>query len=201
MRSNVLNYMNHLVLADLSDEELASLVSSQNEAYDILMERYEIKLMRYIRRLSVLNQQEVEDILQDVFLKAYMYINDFDKSLKFSSWIYRITHNAVISEHRKWAKYAYEPIDQDAENIIQLIDDIDFGYDFDRKILRDIMQKGIASIPLKEREAIQLYYMEGFCMQEISDILKKPIGSIATLIRRGKQRLKKFIDRNFPSKS
>ncbi|MBT3292696.1 RNA polymerase sigma factor [Candidatus Peregrinibacteria bacterium] len=193
--------MNHLVLADLSDEELASLVSSQNEAYDILMERYEIKLMRYIRRLSVLNQQEVEDILQDVFLKAYMYINDFDKSLKFSSWIYRITHNAVISEHRKWAKYAYEPIDQDAENIIQLIDDIDFGYDFDRKILRDIMQKGIASIPLKEREAIQLYYMEGFCMQEISDILKKPIGSIATLIRRGKQRLKKFIDRNFPSKS
>jgi len=201
LRSNVLNYMNHLVLADLSDEELASLVSSQNEAYDILMERYEIKLMRYIRRLSVLNQQEVEDILQDVFLKAYMYINDFDKSLKFSSWIYRITHNAVISEHRKWAKYAYEPIDQDAENIIQLIDDIDFGYDFDRKILRDIMQKGIASIPLKEREAIQLYYMEGFCMQEISDILKKPIGSIATLIRRGKQRLKKFIDRNFPSKS
>lgn len=182
-----------------SDEELASLVSSQSEAYDILMERYESKLMRYIRRLAKLNEQEAQDILQDVFLKAYTHINDFDSSLKFSSWIYRITHNAVISEHRKWSKRELEPIEEYEDGAKQLMDDINIEEEFDKKLLNDVINKGLASIPLKEREVLELYYLEGFSIKEICDILKKPTGSVATLMRRGKQKLLKFINRSFPS--
>jgi len=84
-----------------SDEELAGLVANNPDFYYLLMERYESKILRYIRRISNLPKETIEDLGQEIFLKAYENINDFDESLKFSSWLYRIARNHVISFWRK----------------------------------------------------------------------------------------------------
>ena len=88
-------------LREKTDEELVALALKDPQVYASIMERYEEKLLRYIMRISVNSKEDAEDVLQDVFLSAYKNLNDFDQDLKFSSWIYRIAHNKVISHFFK----------------------------------------------------------------------------------------------------
>ena len=178
----------------MADEELAGKVSSDPQAYDELMERYEAKLLRYIRRLAQLNVQDAEDILQDVFLKAYMRIEDFDCDLKFSSWIYRITHNAVISEYRKRSSRKGD-IELEEAPLKALIDDISIPSEIDRSIAKDIVREALNALPIKERVPLELFYFEDKTVNEISDIIRKPIGTVGTLMSRGKKRLKNHLNR------
>ena len=89
------------IVAAKTDEELVGLVLQNQDDFLYIMERYQEKLSRYIYRISGLVKEDTEDALQEIFLKVYQNLNDFDTSLKFSSWIYRIAHNHIISNHRK----------------------------------------------------------------------------------------------------
>ena len=62
-----------------SDEELAGLVANNPDFYYLLMKRYESKILRYIRRISNLPKETIEDLGQEIFLKAYENINDLMK--------------------------------------------------------------------------------------------------------------------------
>src|SRR6056297_1971692 len=84
-----------------SDSELVELSLQHPDYFACLINRYEGKLTSYVRRLTNLDEEEIQDVLQDVFIKVYQNLNNFDARLKFSSWIYRITHNQVISNFRK----------------------------------------------------------------------------------------------------
>ncbi|PIU78076.1 MAG: hypothetical protein COS72_03485, partial [Candidatus Moranbacteria bacterium CG06_land_8_20_14_3_00_43_56] len=84
-----------------TDEELVALTLKNQDFFSCIVERYEAKLTRYIRRISAATQEDAEDLLQEIFVKVYRNLYGFDPSLKFSSWIYRIAHNQVISQWRK----------------------------------------------------------------------------------------------------
>ena len=66
-----------------------------------IMDRYWKRLFGYIRRVSYFSQEDIEDILQEVFLKVYRFLNDYDEKMAFSTWIYRIAHHSLIDEIRK----------------------------------------------------------------------------------------------------
>src|SRR5574343_1795436 len=85
----------------LTDSELINLSLKNSEAFGIIVERYNEKLSKYIKRRSHASDQDIEDILQNVFIKVYKNINDYDENLNFSSWIYRITYNELIDWYRK----------------------------------------------------------------------------------------------------
>ncbi len=91
--------MNHL--DQKTDEEIITLVLSDKHYYAEIVLRYEEKLTRYVRRIAQLTLEELEDLLQDIFVKAYININGFNPTLSFSSWIYRITHNETMTLMRK----------------------------------------------------------------------------------------------------
>lgn len=177
---------------NLSDEELVKLTLENQENFLYLINRYQDKLARYIRRIAGLNNEDIEDILQDVFIKIYQNINSFDDDLKFSSWIYRITHNEVIDNYRRRQARPQE-ITYDSENILNnIISDLDISREVDRKYLQDNLNKILDKLDLKYREVLILKFLEEKEYKEISDILKKPMGTVATLINRAK---KQFLDK------
>jgi RNA polymerase sigma-70 factor, ECF subfamily len=90
--------------SEKKDEELVLISISDQDAFSELIRRYEAKLFNYIKRISSLSKEDAEDILQEVFIKVYKNLNGFDVDLKFSSWIYRITHNEVITNFRKFSR-------------------------------------------------------------------------------------------------
>jgi len=174
----------------ISDEELVSKVLENEDYFLYLMRRYETKLLAYILRISSNNSEEAEDILQDVFIKVYKNLNNFDTNLKFSSWIYRITHNEVISKYRK-NKKILQFSDQELKDEIfnRIVDDFDVKEKVDNDILRNKLLKNIDLLDEKYRNVLVLKYFEDKEYAEISDILEKPVGSVATLLYRAKKEL------------
>lgn len=76
-----------------TDEELASLIQSGKvEFFGTLIVRYDAKMKRYSRKF-LSDQEDTKDVVQEIFIKAYVNIQSFDAKRKFSSWLYRIAHN------------------------------------------------------------------------------------------------------------
>ena len=184
-------------LAKLSDEELVILTLEEKDHYRWLVERYEKKLQRYIARLSGVGREDAEDILQDVFVKAYRNLNDFDSTLKFSSWIYRIAHNETVSHLRRSdSRPKIVDFKADYDFLDTVGKDFDIEGNIDKKILAERVATVLQVIDGKYREVIILKFMEDKDYREIGDILRKPLGSVATLVSRAKQRLKKELTKS-----
>ncbi len=177
-----------------TDEELVSLALQNQDNFLYLMQRYQQRLLSYIHRISNVSHEEAEDILQEVFIKVYRNLNEFDDSLKFSSWIYRITHNQVISEYRK---HKARPEIVTWETKDEFINNIVSDFDITQEVELDYLRKKIDSIfrQLKDeyREILILRFFEDKSYEEISDILKKPLGTVATLINRAKKQFKEIL--------
>jgi RNA polymerase sigma-70 factor (ECF subfamily) len=173
-----------------TDEQIVVLTLKNQDYYLCLMRRYEAKLLNYILKISNISREDAEDILQEVFVKAYQNLNDFDLNFKFSNWIYSIAHNTTISAFRK-KKVRPQTIsweDEDLNNILK------YTLDIEDTSLQKLSYKQIVKIinqlPLKYKDVLILKFVEGKDYREISDILHKPMGTIATLINRAKKSLK-----------
>ena len=182
-------------LKDKNDEEVILSVYDSIDNFGIIIFRYQEKLKRYIKRISNIPDEEINDLIQDIFLSVYENLNSFNPKLSFSSWIYRIAHNKTINFWKK-NKYSWESLNID-DNLF-LVESV-----FNEKITeneyqimenKEIISNSLKNIEKKYREVLILKFLEEKNYKEISDILEKPMGTIATLINRAKQKLKKEIE-------
>ncbi len=172
----------------LTDEQIvAKVINGDLELYEQIVSRYQVKLGRYIKRLTN-RSEEVDDILQEVFIKAYKNLRGFDQKLKLSSWIYRIAHNESVNLIKSsWI-----------QKITSLDNFFDFGQndsvekEIDQKELFKQIARCLKKLDIKYREPLVLFYYEEKSYQEISDILRIPIKTVGVYIHRGKQKVKKL---------
>ncbi|MFA6184440.1 MAG: sigma-70 family RNA polymerase sigma factor [Parcubacteria group bacterium] len=178
------------------DKELVKLSLENQEYFYCIISRYEKIILYYIQRISSLSKEDAEDILQEVFISVYQNLNDFDDSLKFSSWIYRIAHNKTISAWRKTkSRPKTIPTDSD-ENLFNFIaSNEDIIGELERKHTAKELRLSLDKLDEKYKEVLILKFLEDKDYKEISDILKKPMGTVATLINRAKTKLREEINR------
>ena len=180
-------------LEELTDGDLVLLTLENANNFSYLVTRYQGKLQFYIRRISGVSQEDAEDMLQEIFVKMYTNLNSFDLSLKFSSWAYRIAHNHVISSFRKkQARPQESSFDADERLINKLVANLDLELELDRRFLHDHIAKLFDKLDVKYREVMVLKYFEEKTYEEISDILKKPVGTVGTLVNRAKKLFKEL---------
>ena len=173
-------------LSKLTDEKVVEFTRTKDkEAYAEIIRRFQNKLMRYAKYL--LNDDEkAADIVQESFIKAYVNLNNFNSKKKFSSWIYRIVHNQAINLIHKYKKE------------VPLLDNIDFdsGVDIEKDYAKTeitkMVKECLKDMPLLYKEPLSLYYLEDKSYNEVSDILRLPIGTVGTRIKRAKILLKKI---------
>ena len=175
-----------------SDEELVRLALKNQDYYYCLVSRWENKILRYILKISSATKEDAEDILQDAFISAYKSLNDFDRNLKFSSWIYRIARNKTISFWRK-SKIRPKTVssDDDLELFKLVSGDDDLAKELEKKCDSRQIKNILKNLKEKYREILILKFLEEKSYREISDILKKPMGTVATLLSRAKKKFKK----------
>ena len=175
---------------DLSDEQLVEIIrENDQELYSEIIKRYNQKLSHYLRKF-IYDQDELEDVLQVVFIKVYKNLYGFNINKKFSSWIYRIAHNEAVNHLKKHSK---ERISLD-EIEYKIIDEkIDISGQVDKKLLKENVEKLLKNIKTKYREPLILFYFEQRSYEEISDILRIPTSTVGTLISRGKKMIKQQI--------
>jgi len=174
-----------------SDQELVSATLKNPDAYVAIVERYESALLRYVRRMVWDDHEIVEDITQEVFIKAYQSLNGYIPKLKFSSWIYRIAHNLCVDNLRKNTKKHHTSLDiedEESQSLIQKIaSDENISHSIATHETRQAVQTIIRWLPEKYKTVIILAFMEDKSYEEISDILQIPIGTVGTLINRAKK--------------
>ena len=176
---------------DLTDFQLVELAKKNPDMFSGIVERYWSKLFGYVRKTSYFLSEDIEDILQEVFIKVYKNLNGYDDAYKFSTWIYQITHNTVIDAIRK--KHA-RPQSINLENE-EILDFFAGSVDMEKSVLarQDFQEikKIIENLPKKYREVMTLKFLEEKSYEEIMDIVKKPKGTVASLINRGKKMIKR----------
>ncbi len=173
-----------------TDKELVILALKNKNDFCHIINKYQKLLAVYIRRLTSVRDEDIEDILQEIFIKVYQNLNEFDESLKFSSWIYRIAHNEVISHYRYYKNRPRVLANDNFENIFDSIkDNVDLEKTVNAELINQQVQQIINDIDIKYREIIILRYFEEKDYEEIADILKKPKGTVATLLNRARKQL------------
>jgi len=182
---------------NMSDLELVQLALENKENFYYLIKRYEVKISQYIRRLTNVSQEETEDILQNIFIKVYRNLNGFNQNLKFSSWIYRIAHNEIINHyHKNKSRLKTVTLNLDSNDVYLLDELISDTDDIFKHLIThenaDKIREVLSKLPNKYREILILRYLEEKKYDEISDILCKPPGTVATLINRAKSKFKKL---------
>ena len=175
---------------DYSDEELAKLVQDGDaEKFGLLMKRYSPKLFRYGKKF-LSSDDNIEDSVQDVFIKTYQNINSFNVSQRFSPWIYRIAHNTYINAIKKQNRGPLYLFDFDTLMSHTYVEEDPAVKEREQKEVKEIVEKGLSEIDPKYREILVLYYIEDFSYKEIAEILEVPPGTVGVRIMRAKQILK-----------
>ena len=170
---------------DLDDNELVAKSLDNLDYFSCLYQRYEPELLRYIRRIAVVDVEEAHDILQDSFIKIWRKLNEFDNDLKLSSWVYRIVHNETVSFIRSKKSYGKDR-KTDAVLLKEEIPD-DAGQEPDPEEMILLTHDILDRLPLKYREVLVLKFFGKKSYEEISDILKVPEGTVAIRINRAKK--------------
>lgn len=180
----------------MEDVEMVRLALQEQAFFGYVINRYEPKLDRYIRRLGVHDADDRADVLQDIFIKVYRNLNGFDQSMRFSSWIYRIAHNEAISWYRKRNARPEGHMVLDSDDVLNFLSNKEDSSEvqFDQEINADRLADALEKIDEKYRAVLMLRYFEHKDYNEISDILQIPIGSVGTLLHRGKHALRDVLN-------
>lgn len=167
-----------------SDEAIVDLVRNENkELYVYIVKRYEQKLLNYVQFL-IHDSHKAKDVVQQTFIKAYINLNGFNSKKKFSSWLYRIAHNEAMNIVKKYRKEI--PLIEDYRN------DEDTEEIFSKKEVQQHTHDCLDKMQIKYAEPLILYYFDDKSYDEISDILKLPMGTVATRLNRAKEMMKKL---------
>lgn len=180
-----------MLLDTMTDEQLVLETLVRKEVFGVLVRRYDEKLMRYIRRLGVFRREDAEDVLQNAFIKSYRNLNGFDPKLKFSSWIYRITHNETMSFFRSRKARPEGSLVGDSEEVLDILPSVlDIESEAGKNLDAEVIRKALYDMDAKYRDVLVLRYFEEREYTEISDILQVPVSTVGTLIARAKKKLK-----------
>ncbi len=177
----------------MTDEDIAKKVQSGDiEAFGQLVERYEAKMQRYIKRF-LYSYEDAQDTVQDVFIKAYTNIQSFNAARKFSPWLYRIAHNTSINLIKKRGKEALPFFDPDTlfphPIAKQKTDDA-----WNEQELKAAIDSYLDKLKPNYREPLILYYFEDMDYKGISDVLHIPVSTVGVRINRAKKKLKELYD-------
>ena len=174
-----------------SDEELVALIQKGNpDPFGALVDRYEEKLLRYGRKFLA-TKEDIEDIVQDVFMNVYKNIQSFDVDQKFSPWIYRIAHNAFVNGLKKHSRNPFQGIDFDVL-VSHAVEDDPVKKDQEQKEMRRMIDEALDKLQPKYREVLVLYYLEDMQYKEIGEIMEVPTSTVGIRIKRAKENLKEI---------
>lgn len=162
-------------------------LAGQVNAYAAIVEKH--KELVYTIIVKILQSKEdAEEIAQDVFLKAFQSLKDFQGSAKFSTWLYRIAYNAAISKTRK-KKWDLVSIDQQLNNSVydQPFEQQDFMINQETQMKS--LKKALNKLSDEENLIVTLFYFNENSIEEISEITSLSVSNVKVRLHRIRKKL------------
>ena len=183
--------------AEQDKEYVASALEGDESAYAALVDKYQNALFHHIRKI-VRDRSEVDDLVQETFIKAFSALESYSTQYAFSTWLYKIATNHSIDFLRK-KKLRTQSIDKpiktkEGEMEVELPDTT---YRPDRHIVEDqrktLIQEAIDALPPKYYRVIVLRHQQEKTYDEIARELDLPLGTVKAHIFRARELLNKYL--------
>ncbi|MBU0519430.1 sigma-70 family RNA polymerase sigma factor [bacterium] len=180
--------------ADCTDEVLIARFQQEDlQAFNEIVRRYQGQLINFVGRL--LNDRiTAEDIVQETFLRVYRNKHRYKEIARFSTWIYTIAGNLARTELRRRKIRNFFSISQrgETEKDYEIPDgDIDIEKQVEGRINKELVMKEIGKLPIYFREVIILRDLQDLSYEEISQMLKVPLGTVKSRVNRGRTQIQK----------
>lgn len=187
-------------LKSLKDDELVSLyINGNNNAFDVLLDKYQQKLFSYI--LFIIKDRELaDDIFQETFMKAIITLKNgkYNADGRFYSWITRIAHNLIIDQFRNDKNENLISCDNEDYNILNnqdLYDDNIESEIINMQIMSDI-RKLVNNLPENQKEIVIMRYYNDMSFKEIADATGTSINTALGRMRYAILNLRKMVSDN-----
>jgi len=187
----------HASSSSLEDDKFVeAAIRGDQAAYKQLMNKYQKPLYYHVLKM-VKHHEQVEDLVQEAFMKAFNNLDSYNTNYAFSTWLYRITTNHTIDYLRK-KKLQTTSIDEpvktkDGEMEIQISDSAETDREIIKKERKAIIHDAIKNLPEKYRNVIEMRHLEELSYQEISEQLDLPLGTVKAHIFRAREMLYKAL--------
>lgn len=175
-------------------KRIKQVIKGDQDAFAEIVEIYKNSIYQLCYRMLG-NRHEAEDMAQEAFIRAYVNINSFNQELKFSTWLFRIATNLCIDRIRKKKPDYYLDAEVSGTDGLTMYSHLASDSPLPEKELESLelqesVQKEIMKLPEKYRSVIVLKYIEELSLNEISEILDLPLGTVKTRIHRGREALR-----------
>jgi RNA polymerase sigma factor (sigma-70 family) len=164
-----------------SDEQLVALFrAGDDEAFRVIHDRYRTRLFAYTRQMLPGSRADAEDVLQDVFVRAYRHLRASDREVLLRPWLYRVAHNRCIDVLRRPSAATGEeldghgPVGDDPLATLEARDDL-------QRIVRDV-----GRLPEAQRSALLMRELDGMPYADIAGALEVTVPAVKSLLVRAR---------------
>ena len=157
-------------------------------AFSELVEMWEKRLFYFVRRI-VRREEEAWDVVQETWAKVHAGVPGLKNPSAFPAWMYRIARHTAISHLRKSQRCELLEEDDLRQEVLEATDSGGFSVDE-----AELIHWGLDQLPLPQREALTLFFLEGFSLSEIAGIARVSTGTIKSRLYYGKKRLREIIE-------
>lgn len=188
--------------SDIDERKLVERVlDGDRQAFLSFIDRYE-RLVKHVVYRMVDDDRDREELCQDVFVRAYRYLNGFRFESKLSTWLARIARNLCLNHLEKkdmplYADEAPSPEGQasDAREALNRVPDPseDVAATAIDRQRHDLVREGIESLSEHYRTALTLYHLEEMSVSQISEVMGNPEGTVKSHLYRGRKKLKDWL--------
>ena len=165
---------------------------NQKDAFSEIVKAYSEKLYWVIRKM-VLTHDDTNDVLQNVFIKAWVNIDSFKGESLLSTWLYKIAVNESITFINKQRNHQSISID-DSDTF--LLSKMESDAYFDGDEMQKQFQKALLTLPEKQRLVFNMKYFDEMKYEEISDVLGTSVGALKASYHHAVQKIKDFLSIN-----
>ena len=178
---------------------VTAFLGGEERAFQELVERYQTRLLNFVFR-TIGDREKAEDLVQEVFIRVYRHLHRFDRSKKFSTWIYTIASNLAKNELRNRSRnplVLFQTIRknwQDDDRPLQFEDNTTRPDDLYRKRhLRALVEDSVSQLPEHHREVFVLRELEGKSYEEIAEITSTNLGTVKSRLNRARNSFAEII--------
>ncbi len=168
------------------DELIEKLKRKDENAFKEVMKMYKGQIFNYLL-LMLGNREQAEELTQDTFVRVFFKAGSL-RTDNLKAWIYKIATNLALSEFRKNKRKRYFSLDDVNEA----------NYSYDQKLGENIViEEALSHLSEKYRIPLIMKEVDNFSFEEMSDILKKPVGTLKSLVFRGKEKMRSKMEVQF----
>lgn len=178
-----------------SDNYLVGLcLQGHTQIFSQLYQRHQQKVRSTLYQLC--GSDGLDDLVQEVFIRAWKGLAKFRQTAQFSTWLYRITWNVAYDRRRDYAKTRSRHIN--VEDVTQVIDLSLAGADkvseLHKMHYQDLVQRGLITLSLEHHTVLVMHDLEELSQKEIAEIIDIPVGTVKSRLFHARAGLRKFLE-------